>query len=252
MIPPSYPVGPVRVSAITFPDAMSLALSAKEQRQQLSFHFCSVNGIVEAASNPALREALRHASVAAPDGMPLVWLGRAAGRRVQRVCGPDFMPALLEEGRDSGYRHFFYGGAQGVADRLRERMTERFPGLRVVGTETPPFGPLTGEDNDAAIERINAAGADCVWLGVSTPKQDIWLFENRVRIHAPVVLAVGAAFDFLSGARARAPRWMQQAGLEWLFRLLAEPGRLWRRYTVTNLRFIALILRQSLGARTQR
>lgn len=249
MIPPSYRVGPVSISAITFSDAMRLALTAKEQGGQLSFHFCSVNGVVEAARNPALRIALDAASVAAPDGMPLVWLGRAAGRRVQRVCGPDFMPALLDGGRDTGYRHFFYGGAEGVAERLSERMTERFPGLHIVGVETPPFGPLTGKDNDDAIDRINAADADCVWLGVSTPKQDIWLFEHRARLEAPVVLAVGAAFDFLSGARARAPRWMQRAGLEWLFRLLTEPGRLWRRYTVTNLRFIALVLRQLLGAR---
>ncbi|MDP9264731.1 MAG: WecB/TagA/CpsF family glycosyltransferase [Chloroflexota bacterium] len=226
-------------------------MTARKDRRHLSFHFCSVNGIVEAARNPELRAALAHASVAAPDGMPLVWLGWIARQRVQRVCGPDFMPALLERGRAIGYRHFFYGGAGGVAERLRQRMTERFPGVRVVGAETPPFAPLTGAENDAAIERINAADPDCVWLGVSTPKQDIWLHENRAHIHAPVVLAVGAAFDFLSGSRARAPRWMQRSGLEWSFRLLAEPRRLGRRYTVTNLRFVGLLFRDALARRSK-
>lgn len=218
---------------------------------RLSFHFCSVNGIVEASRNVALRESLARASVAAPDGMPLVWLGRLAGRRVERVCGPDFMPALLGDGRAVNYRHFFYGGANGVAQRLRDRMTERFPGLQMVGAETPPFGPLTGAANDAAIDRINATDPDCVWLGVSTPKQDIWLAENRARINAPVVLAVGAAFDFLSGSRARAPRWMQRSGLEWSFRLLAEPRRLGRRYTVTNIRFLGLVFRAAVARRTK-
>jgi len=137
------------------------------------------------------------------------------------------------------------------AEQLAQRMTERLPGLIIVGTDTPPFRPLTAEENDAAIERINAADPDCLWLGVSTPKQDIWLYENRERINAPVVLAVGAAFDFLSGARARAPEWMQRSGLEWSFRLIAEPRRLWRRYTVVNLQFIGLVLREALRPRSR-
>jgi len=244
-----FVVGPIWVSAITMEDALSLALGARQRGEKLSFHFCSVNGVVESSRNPALRTALEHASVAAPDGMPLVWLGRLSGCTVERVCGPDFMPQLLDQGRAERYRHFLYGGANGVADRLAQRMAERLPGLIIVGTETPPFRPLTANENDEAIERINAADPDCLWLGVSTPKQDIWLFENRARINAPVVLAVGAAFDFLSGSRTRAPRWMQRLGLEWFFRLIAEPRRLWRRYTVVNLQFIGLVLREALRPR---
>jgi len=246
-----FVVGPIWVSAITFERALRLALAARQRGDKLSFHFCSVNGVVESARNPALQMALEHASVAAPDGMPLVWLGRLAGYRVERVCGPDFMPQLLDRGRAEHYRHFLYGGANGVAEQLAQRMTERLPGLIIVGTDTPPFRPLTAEENDAAIERINAADPDCLWLGVSTPKQDIWLYENRERINAPVVLAVGAAFDFLSGSRTRAPHWMQRFGLEWSFRLIAEPRRLWRRYTVVNLQFIGLVLREALRPRSR-
>jgi len=249
VVPSRFVVGPIRVSAITMEGALRLALDARRRGERLSFHFCSVNGVVESARNPALRMAIEHASVAAPDGMPLVWLGRLSGYPVERVCGPDFMPELLDRGRAEHYKHFLYGGANGVAERLAQRMTERLPGLIIVRTETPPFRALTANENDAAIERINAADPDCLWIGVSTPKQDIWLFENRERINAPVVLAVGAAFDFLSGSRTRAPRWMQRFGLEWFFRLIAEPRRLWRRYTVVNLQFIGLVLREALRNR---
>lgn len=249
MRPPRYPVGPVDVSAITFGEALELALRARPDADRLSFHFCSVNGVVESAGNRELRAALGRATVAAPDGMPLVWLGRMAGYPVERVCGPDFMPALLARGRSQGSRHYFYGGADGVAELLAHKMAEQYPGLDVVGTETPPFRPLVGAENDAALGRINAARPDMVWIGVSTPKQDIWVAENRDRIDAPVVLAVGAAFDFLSGSRSRAPRWMQRSGLEWSFRLLAEPRRLWRRYTITNLRFVGLVLHETMRRR---
>ena len=252
MTPHRFPVGPVEVSAIGFAEALDRAVNARRGVDRESFHFCSVNGIVESARDRGLRAALRQATVAAPDGMPLVWLGRLAGFPVERVCGPDFMPALLDRGRSHGSRHFFYGGADGVAERLARKMSERYPGLLIVGTETPPFRELVGAENDAAIERINSARPDMLWVGVSTPKQDIWVSENRERIDAPVVLAVGAAFDFLSGSRSRAPRWMQRSGLEWSFRLLSEPRRLWRRYTVTNLRFIGLVVRDALRRRPNR
>jgi N-acetylglucosaminyldiphosphoundecaprenol N-acetyl-beta-D-mannosaminyltransferase len=202
--------------------------------------------VVEAARLPPLDAALESADIVAPDGMPLVWVGRAKGFAVQRVCGPDFMPALLDRGRAAGRRHFFYGGMEGVAARLATAMQARFPGVHVVGMFTPPFRPLDDREKDEIAALINDARPDYVWVGVSTPKQDPWAAEQRPRLNASAILAVGAAFDFHAGLRRRAPRWMQRAGLEWLFRLLSEPHRLGVRYTVTNLRFLGLLLRDAI------
>ena len=139
-----------------------------------------------------------------------------------------------------GARHFFYGGAEGVADQLAARLATRFPGLTVVGCETPPFRALTPGEGAAMVVRLNAARPDFVWVGLGTPKQDLWVAEYRAQLDAAALLAVGAAFDIVGGRRPRAPRRMQRAGLEWLFRLYQEPRRLVRRYTVVNVRFVAI------------
>src|SRR6266511_1895521 len=164
--------------------------------------------------------------IVAPDGMPLVWLGRRAGRTVERVCRPDLMPALMDRGREIGARHYLYGGASGVPERIAARMRAKYPSVNIVGLESPPFRPLTDEDDRAAVDRINAARPDYVWVGLGTPKQDLWLAEHRRRLDASVLLAVGAAFDYLGGSRRRAPRALQRTGLEWLWRLASEPRRL--------------------------
>jgi N-acetylglucosaminyldiphosphoundecaprenol N-acetyl-beta-D-mannosaminyltransferase len=137
-----------------------------------------------------------------------------------------------------GYRHYFYGGAPGVAERLSERLKARFPGLQVVGTYSPPFRPDVSLEDTAVMDRINAAGADIVWVGLSTPKQEVWMYQHRPHLTAPVLIGVGAAFDFHAGVKRQAPRWMQRSGLEWLFRLTQEPRRLWRRYSRNNTRFL--------------
>jgi len=168
---------------------------------------------------------------------------------VSRVYGPDLMLALCEESKEKGYRHFFYGGAEGVADELAASLTERYPGLQVAGTYSPPFRPLTEDEDQQVVDLINRSGADIVWVGLGTPKQDFWVADHVGRLEAPVLLAVGAAFDFHSGRKRQAPRWMQRAGLEWLFRLLTEPRRLWYRYLVLNPLFIALVTLQLLGLR---
>jgi N-acetylglucosaminyldiphosphoundecaprenol N-acetyl-beta-D-mannosaminyltransferase len=178
-----------------------------------------------------------------PDGMPLVWLGRLAGRRVERVCGPDFMPALIEQGIGAGRTHFFFGGAPGVPEALAARLSARYPGLRVAGTLSPPFRTLSIEEEESIIAQINAAGPDYVWVGLGTPKQDLWLAAHRSRLRASALLAVGAAFDLLAGRRRRAPRWMQRTGTEWIYRLAMEPRRLGSRYTRVNARFLRLLVR---------
>jgi N-acetylglucosaminyldiphosphoundecaprenol N-acetyl-beta-D-mannosaminyltransferase len=163
-----------------------------------------------------------------------------------RVCGLDLMPALVDAGRPSGARHYLYGGAPGVPERLAARLRERFPGVQIVGVASPPFRPLSKAERDETIARINAARPDFVWVGLGTPKQDLWLADYRDDLDAAALLAVGAAFEIVSGVRRRAPLWMQRASLEWLFRLILEPRRLWRRYAVANVRFIWLLAREDL------
>jgi N-acetylglucosaminyldiphosphoundecaprenol N-acetyl-beta-D-mannosaminyltransferase len=182
--------------------------------------------------------------------MPLVWLSRLQGfHHVERVYGPDLMLALCERLAAKGYRHFFYGGAEGVPEQLASVLQKRFPGLQVAGTFSPPFRSLTADEDDRIVQMINAAAPDIVWVGLSTPKQERWMAGHRERLTAPVLIGVGAAFDFLTGRKPQAPRWMQRAGLEWLFRLLTEPRRLWRRYLINNPLFVALVVLQALGVR---
>jgi N-acetylglucosaminyldiphosphoundecaprenol N-acetyl-beta-D-mannosaminyltransferase len=165
------------------------------------------------------------------------------------VYGPDLLLACCSRSLASGYRHFFYGGAPGVPERLIERLSARFPGLCVAGGFSPPFRALTSEEDLALVRRINEAQPDIVWVGLSTPKQERWMWEHRGRLKAPVFIGVGAAFDFHAGLKRQAPRWMQRNGLEWVFRLLTEPRRLWRRYLRNNPVFVWLTLLQGLGLR---
>lgn len=231
----------VGVSAIAYEATIRRLLTAITARERLRVHFCTVHMIVEATEDETLRTRLNDADIVAPDGMPLVWVGRLRGHSIERVCGPDTMPALLDRGRAIGARHFFYGGAEGVADQLAARMSARFPALEVVGTYCPPFRPLTPEEDAEVVQMIEESGADCVWVGLGSPKQEHWLAEHRGRLSAPLLLAVGAAFDFHSGTKRRAPRFMQRTGTEWLFRLASEPRRLLGRYVRTNAAFIWLL-----------
>lgn len=207
-----------------------------------------VHGVMESQADEALRQIHNRAGMVTPDGMPLVWLSRLNGRRhVDRVYGPDLMLACCELSLRRGYRHYFYGGAEGVPELLAERLSKRFPGLRVVGTYSPPFRPLTPEEDETLVDRINATEPDIVWVGLSTPKQERWMAAHVGRVRAPVLIGVGAAFDFHAGLKKQAPFWMQRSGLEWLFRLGTEPRRLWKRYLVNNPRFVWRILLQAAG-----
>lgn len=235
----------IEINAAPFGDVLDRVLLAPDTGERLSLHFATVHTLVEAQRNVELRAALVN-GIVEPDGMPLVWLGRQAGLRVERVCGPDFMPAVLELGIKSGRRHFFCGGAPGVPEALSARMAQRYPGLRVVGTLSPPFFSLGPAEEESIVARINAAEPDYVWVGLGTPKQDLWIAANRSRLDAAALLAVGAAFDFHAGRRRRAPRWMQRSGTEWIHRLGTEPRRLAGRYTATNARFVRLVLEERL------
>ncbi len=231
----------VRINAAPFSSVLDRVLRAPESGEHLSLHFATAHTLVESRADEHLHDALSDGLVQ-PDGMPLVWLGRAGGRRVERVCGPDFMPALIENGIQAGRTHFFYGGAPGVPEALAGRLSARYPGLKVAGTLSPPFRVLSAAEEDLIVAQINGAAPDYVWVGLGTPKQDLWLAAHRPRLDASALIAVGAAFDLLAGRRHRAPKWMQRTGTEWIYRLAMEPRRLGSRYTRVNARFLSLLI----------
>jgi N-acetylglucosaminyldiphosphoundecaprenol N-acetyl-beta-D-mannosaminyltransferase len=210
-------------------------------------YICLTNayGIAESRTNTALREAYRQAGMVVADGVPVVWAAHAFGySKVGRVYGPDLLLETCARSLETGWSHYFYGGAPGVVNRLIENLTSKFPGLRIAGWASPPFRKLATAEMETAIRDMNQAQADILWIGLGAPRQEIWMAEHRRTITTPVILGVGAAFDFLSGTKPEAPRWMQQCGLGWLFRLITEPRRLWRRYIIGNMKYTILFFQQ--------
>jgi N-acetylglucosaminyldiphosphoundecaprenol N-acetyl-beta-D-mannosaminyltransferase len=206
--------------------------------------------MVEAQHDPSFKEILNSGDAVVPDGMPLIWLGRHRGHHLpRRVYGPDLMLDFCEKTAGRGYRHFFYGGEPGVPERLAESLKRRFPSMEVCGAFSPPFRPLDPQESQEHVATISRAAPDVLWVGLGTPKQERWMQEYRDKLQVPVVVSVGAAFDILSGRRKQAPRWMREHGFEWLFRLLQEPRRLWRRYLIYGLQFIAYLGLESLRLR---
>jgi N-acetylglucosaminyldiphosphoundecaprenol N-acetyl-beta-D-mannosaminyltransferase len=235
----------INVSAITIEDAITTVERWIHERRHEYVCVTGVHGIMECRRDPLLRGIHNDAGMVTPDGMPLVYFLRLTGkRRTGRVYGPDLMRALTSVSGRRGYRQFYYGGDAGVAEKLAGVLSRSVPGLQVAGTYCPPFRALTPEEDRAVVDQINAARPDIVWVGLSTPKQERWMAEHLGRIDAPVMIGVGAAFDFLAGTKRQAPRWMQRHALEWLFRLCSEPRRLWRRYGYIVPAFICLATAQ--------
>ena len=210
----------------------------------------SMHGIVQAQHDSSFKAILNSTDAVVPDGMPLVWLGRRRGLHLpRRVYGPDLLLEFCDKTAGRGYRHFFYGGEPGVPERLAESLKRRFPAIEVCGTFSPPFRPLNLEEDKEIMNLISRAAPDVLWVGLGTPKQERWMHDHRDRLHVPVVVSVGAAFDMLSGRRYQAPRWMRERGMEWLFRLLQEPRRLWRRYLVYGAKFLVSLAVDGLRQR---
>jgi N-acetylglucosaminyldiphosphoundecaprenol N-acetyl-beta-D-mannosaminyltransferase len=234
-------------------DIMSAAdaiMNFIKDRRRAVVAVTGVHGIMEAQDDDAFKTVLNRADLNVPDGMPLVWLGRLAGfPRIGRVFGPDLMLAIGERMARAGQSAFYYGGQPGVAEDLAAEMTRRFPGTRTAGTYSPPFRDLDDAEAGAVATMINASGAAIVWVGLSTPKQERWMMRFRPLLSAPVLIGVGAAFDYNTGRIRRAPRWMQRCALEWAYRLYQEPRRLWRRYARNNPRFLLYLLCERLGLR---
>lgn len=241
--PPRVDVLGVHISALTMPTAVAEISRWIQTREQHYVCVTGVHGVMESQRDPELAAIHNASGLTTPDGMPMVWAARRAGRtETERVYGPDLMLALCEKAAAEGWRSYFYGGKQGIPEQLADRLSQRFPGLPVAGTWSPPFRQLTPAEDDEVVERINRTGADIVWVGLSTPKQERWMAAHLGRLTAPVLIGVGAAFDIHAGALPQAPRWMQRSGLEWLYRLAREPRRLWRRYLTNNPRFVWAIL----------
>ena len=240
----------VGVSAINMASALTQLEAWIRTADRRYVCICNVHSVMECRRSPEVRHVFNQAGMVTPDGMPLVWLLRRAGHReAGRVYGPDLMLAAMASFTKAGVRHYLHGGVEGVAPKLADRFRERFPGIAIAGTSTPAFGSVEQLSTDDVAQDINAARPDIVWVGISTPKQDLWMARMRSRLEAPVLIGVGAAFDFHTGRVAQAPRWMMGAGLEWLFRLAQEPRRLWRRYLVDNPWFIVEVALQQLRLR---
>ncbi len=247
--PASFQVLGVRVDAVQIPDVVSRMEEWIGLRDSCRYiAVTDMHSLMQAQHAASFKKILENADLVVPDGFPLVWLGRRKGFPLpRRVYGPELLERFCEGTAQKGYRHFFYGGAPGVAEELSARLAARFSGLQTAGLGCPPYRPLTQAEDEEEISRINEAHADVVWVGLGAPKQELWMAEHQGRLNAPLLIGVGAAFDFHTGRIAQAPPWMRDHGLEWLYRLWREPRRLWRRYLIYGTQFVALVLLESLG-----
>jgi len=249
--PARTPVLGIGISAVSLASATDIIMGWVARRERRFVAVTGVHGVIEAQHDPEFKFILNEAGLCVPDGMPMVWLSWRAGRReVTRVFGPDMMLAVSAALARTGGRAFYYGGPPGVAEELAAAMASRFPGLVTAGCYTPPFGALSDEEEARIRQVIDDAAPDVVWVGLSTPKQERWMARFRPRLAAPVLLGVGAAFDYNTGRIRRAPPWMQRSGLEWFYRLVQEPRRLFRRYARNNTLFAYYLLCERLRLRS--
>ncbi|MHB1998857.1 MAG: WecB/TagA/CpsF family glycosyltransferase [Solirubrobacteraceae bacterium] len=249
--PPSREVLGVQLSITNYEEALDWIDAAVERDARCWVTAAAVNLVMCARGDEDVAAAVAEATLAVPDGVPLVWALKALGARgATRVYGPDLMALHCARAAVRGTPIYLYGGRDEEAlARLRERLEERFSGLRIAGGWSPPFRPLSEGELDEVAGRVNGSGAKVVWVGIGQPKQELWMARMRARLDAPVLLGVGAAFDFHAGLIAQAPGWMGRNGLEWLFRLTREPRRLWRRYASQNPRFMASLAMQLAAER---
>jgi N-acetylglucosaminyldiphosphoundecaprenol N-acetyl-beta-D-mannosaminyltransferase len=239
----------MRVDPTSYSDTASRVLNWAHLGESRYVCVATVNNVMEVYDSAEFRRIMNAADLVTPDGMPLVWGLQWLGvRGATRVYGPDLTPIVLNAAESEELPVGFYGGSPAVLRKLLDTVARRFPSLEVAFAWSPPFRPLTREEDEQVVRQINDSGARILFVGVSTPKQERWMASHRGRVRA-VMLGVGAAFDFLAGVKPQAPRWMQDAGLEWFFRLASEPRRLWRRYFRHNPRFIAFFALQLAGWR---
>ncbi len=233
-------VGPAPIDFVSLDDA-ALAIASRSLRGGV--HLCNAYTLALADERPEIAEVLNADAANLPDGMPLVWWAKRNGApAAERVYGPDLMERVLDLGRAYDTRHYLYGSTPDVLAELEAAIAMRWPGTQTVGTESPPFRDLTDDEIGESVNRAAVAGANVVWVGMGTPKQDL-LVHRMAGMHDATFVAIGAAFDFIAGTKSQAPRWVMRVGMEWLYRLVTEPRRLWKRYLVYNAKFVRLLWR---------
>ncbi len=241
----SYDVLGIPISVVTLDIAANKI--AQWAKDNIGRFIClrDVASLMICLEEPNLKELHQEATIVSPDGMPLAVIGKLKGLPVQKTSGADLMSLVLSLSAKTGLKHYFYGGKEGVAKKLADVCKEKYPNIKIAGYECPPFRPLTKDEDKEVIKRIKASSADIVWVGISSPKQDIWMQQHYKKL-PQTLIGVGAAFDFLTGEVKRAPKWMQNSGLEWSHRLFSEPKRLWRRYLILAPKFIVAIALDSI------
>lgn len=246
---PTIKVLGVRVDMVQMPQVMEAMERWIKERERCHYIVVSgMHGVMEARRRAEFKTVVNEADLSVPDGFSLVWVGRRRGFNLEaRVSGADLMSEFIRHSEGAGYSNFFYGDTQDTLDRLTTRMKREFPALQVAGAHSPPFRPLTPQEDDDQVEMINASKADVVWIGLGLPKQERWMFEHRHRLNAPVIVGVGAAFKIWSGQVRRAPPWIGNHGLEWLWRFGQEPKRLWRRVLIDVPRFTGCVALELSG-----
>lgn len=204
-----------------------------------------VSTIVDCQKNEDYRNIINQADMVTPDGMPVVWYGRMKGHKaLQRTYGPDLMSHFCLTNDFKLYRHFFYGSDQNTLRKLVDRLKFLNPNIQIAGQHAPSFQEIGKVESDAVLKQINESKSDVLWVGLGSPKQDVWMVNHRMKLDVPVMVGVGAAFDFIAQTKPQAPKWMQRYALEWAFRLFHEPRRLWKRYLIGNSTFVFLILKE--------
>ena len=238
----------VRVHAVNPESSAEVMARWIEEGRRDYVVLTGAHGVVEMQEDDELHAINEAAGLTTPDGVPIVWVARLRGfRGVSKCAAPDLMDAVFRRGLDRGWRHFFYGGGDGIAELLAEKLRERYPRLVVAGTMTPPFRALTDDEVAATARAIDDARSDIVWCGLGCPKQERWMARFRPLVRAPVLVGVGAGFDHLAGVKPLAPEWVRHSGFEWLQRLASEPRRLWPRYRRVVPRFLAGAVREEVG-----
>jgi N-acetylglucosaminyldiphosphoundecaprenol N-acetyl-beta-D-mannosaminyltransferase len=237
----------VPIAAVDLNETITCIDNVIKAGLQTYFTVTGVHGIMESQDDSEILQIHCNAGMCVPDGMPNVWIGRLLGyKNMRRVYGPDLMLAVLKRSVAQGYSHFFYGGNEGVPELLRYKISKRFVGVRILGTFSPPFRPMTKREDRELVKLINRLSPDIIWVGLSTPKQERWMATHLGRLNTKVMIGVGAAFDFHAGLLRQAPSWVQKLGMEWFFRMCMEPQRLTKRYLKNNPRFIYKVLKQML------
>ena len=237
----------VNISVVDIPRACAYIEDCIARKKKDYVCVAPVSTVVDCQRDAEYRQIINGAGMTTPDGIPIVWLGKLRGEKsIERTYGPDLMQAFCDLSQQRGYRHYFFGGTDGNNSLLVEKLKVRFPKLEIAGFYAPPVRSIGEIEQDPILDQINEANPDVLWVGLGSPKQDYWMRNHRRKLDVPIMIGVGAAFDFIAGTKRQAPRWMRGSGLEWLFRLCCEPKRLWKRYLFGNSQFIYFLIKDMM------